>query len=99
MGPDDFEVVVGQLERPLGRFLAQMIPDRALAEDVLQETFCVAWRQRDRMPTDDAHRRGWLYAVARNTALHALRKQRRGRRAVDSVAAELFGDDPSVGEA
>jgi RNA polymerase sigma-70 factor (ECF subfamily) len=99
MRPEEFEVVVGQLERPLGRFLAQMIPDRALAEDVLQETFCVAWRQRDRIPREGVHRRGWLYAVARNTALQALRKQRRGRRALDALASAPSGTDPMVGEA
>jgi len=84
----EFERVVDALQAPLGRFVAQMIPDRALAEDVLQETFCVAWRQRARMPADAGDQRGWFYGVARNQALHALRKQRRGRRAVDALAAQ-----------
>lgn len=91
-------MVVGELQVALGRFLAQMIPDRALAEDVLQETFCVAWRARDRMPKDDAHRRPWMYVVARNTALHALRKQRRSRRLVDALAAEWSEDDAAISE-
>jgi hypothetical protein len=43
MRPDEFELVADELGRPLARFLGQMIPDRALAEDVLQETLCVAW--------------------------------------------------------
>jgi RNA polymerase sigma-70 factor (ECF subfamily) len=97
--PEEFEFVVGELEVALGRFLAQMIPERALAEDVLQETFCVAWRERDRMPRDGTHRRGWLYGVARNRALHALRKQRRGSRALDALAAEPPPGDLAVSEA
>lgn len=86
---EEFELIVAALRVPLGHFLAQMVPDRALAEDVLQETFCVAWRERGRMPADAGHRRGWFYGVARNQALHALRKQRRGRRATDALAAEM----------
>jgi RNA polymerase sigma-70 factor (ECF subfamily) len=99
MRPDEFEAIVAELERPLGRFVAQMIPDRALAEDVLQETFCAAWRQRDRIPAEPSHRRAWLYAVARNTALQGLRKRRRGRRATEALALERAGDDPVIGEA
>ena len=86
--PEEFELIVDALQVPLGRFLAQMVPDRALAEDVLQETFCVAWRKRARIPADAAHQRGWFYGVARNQALHALRKQRRGRRAADPTLVQ-----------
>lgn len=90
---------MGELEVALGRFLAQMIPERTLAEDVLQETFCVAWRERDRMPRDEAHRRGWMYTVARNVALHALRKQRRGWRVVAALSAQSSNDDLAANEA
>lgn len=89
---------MGQLEVGLGRFLAQMLPERALAEDALQETFCVAWRAREQMPTDEAHRRGWMYAVARNTALQALRKQRRGWRVVDALAAESSEENLAISQ-
>jgi RNA polymerase sigma-70 factor, ECF subfamily len=91
-------MVVGELEDALGRFVAQMIPERALAEDVLQETFCVAWRARERMPMNEAHRRGWMYAVARNTALQALRKRRRGWRMVNALAADWSDENHAVGQ-
>jgi RNA polymerase sigma-70 factor, ECF subfamily len=89
---EDFEAVVGDLEIPLGRFLAQMLTQRALAEDVLQETFCIAWRARAKMPAPKAERRAWMYRIARNEALHALRKQRRGRRALEALTADAVDD-------
>lgn len=81
-----------ELETPLGRFVAQMISDRAVAQDVLQDTFYVAWRERSRMPASDSERRAWFYGVARNQALQALRKGRRGRRALDAAAADRRQD-------
>jgi RNA polymerase sigma factor (sigma-70 family) len=83
-----FEEIVRDLEVPLGRFVAQMISDAAVAEDVLQETFLLAWRDRARMPVSADERRAWMYGVARHQALNALRKGRRGRRAVDAMVAQ-----------
>lgn len=81
--PDDlsFEALVRELERPVGRFLAQMTADRSLAADLMQESFLAAWRDRTRMPADQRGRRAWMYGIARNRALNALRKQRRGETA------------------
>jgi len=95
LSPKEFEAVVEQLERPLGLFVAQMIRSRGLAEDVLQETFLVAWRERARMPAPAEERRAWLYGVARNKALHALRKGRRGKGAFRSTD---LSEDASVGQ-
>jgi RNA polymerase sigma-70 factor (ECF subfamily) len=94
LSAQEFEAVVEQLERPLGLFVAQMIRSRGLAEDVLQETFLVAWRERARMPAPAEERRAWLYGVARNKALHALRK---GRRADGSLRSTDPFEDASVG--
>lgn len=88
VGADAFERIVAEVAAPLGRFVAQMIRDRALAEDVLQEALCAAWSSRQRMPADPRTRRAWLFGVARNHALHALRRERRGRRVLDALAAE-----------
>jgi len=72
-----FVELVQDFERPIGAFLAQMTSDRSLAADLTQETFLVAWSERSRMPADATQRRAWLYAVARNRALNALRRERR----------------------
>jgi RNA polymerase sigma-70 factor (ECF subfamily) len=88
-GKDKFEAIVRTLEPSLGRFVAQMIREPAVGEDVLQETFYIAWRERDRMPENPDERRAWMYGIARNQSLHALRKGRRGRRATESMAANV----------
>ncbi len=84
---ESFAELVRDLQRPIGSFLAQMTSDRSLAADLMQETFLVAWRERAQAPQDPAERRAWLYGVARNRALSALRRQRRGLRAVSQLIA------------
>lgn len=48
---------------------------RADAEDVAAETFAVAWRRVDKLPTTEPDQLAWLYAVARRT----LANHHRGR--------------------
>lgn len=57
--------------------------DTATAEDVVAETFLVAWRRRERLPTGDPL--PWLYATAR----HVLANQRRGERRRDALTARI----------
>jgi RNA polymerase sigma factor (sigma-70 family) len=71
---------VGELfvrcERRVGRYLAQMVGDRALAEDLLQDTFDAVFRSRSQLgavQSPDA----WVFGIARNRALDALRRRRR----------------------
>ena len=68
-------------ESELGRYLAQFVRDRALAEDLLQDTFYDAYRASSTLP-DICNPRAWLYGIARNRALVALRQQRRFDRAI-----------------
>ena len=75
---DTVEELFVRYEARLGRFLAQVTRSRQLAEDLLQETFVVAVRERDRLATI-ANAEAWLFGIARNRALHALRRRRRGR--------------------
>jgi len=71
-----FEELFARCERRLGRFLAQMVRDRSLAEDLLQDTFHDAFRDRGRLATVE-NDEAWLYGIARNRALNALRRRRR----------------------
>jgi len=57
--------------------------ERGVWEDVVSETFLVAWRRLDDVPTDA---RPWLIGVARNVRLNALRSARRQ----DSVTQRLL---------
>ena len=60
--------------RPLYRFLLRLTHgDHELAEDLLQETMLRAWRRFDMLPTDDQVVRPWLFTVARNVAIDAVR--------------------------
>ncbi len=68
-------------------FASQYVGDRAAAEDVVQQTFMAAYRTL-REGTELEHPRAWLYHVARNNSLTAIRD--RGPAGVDAeLAAEL----------
>jgi RNA polymerase sigma-70 factor, ECF subfamily len=63
-------------EQELGRFVAQLVHSRQLADDLVQETFLAAWRSRaDLEHVRDP--RAWLYGIARNRVLMYLRGWRR----------------------
>jgi RNA polymerase sigma factor (sigma-70 family) len=50
--------------------------DRALSEDVAQDTFITAWRQLDQL-REPARLRSWLCGIARNLARKARRRTER----------------------
>jgi RNA polymerase sigma-70 factor (TIGR02960 family) len=54
------------------------------AEDVVQETYLRAWRKRDTFSGDKF--RAWLYRIATNASLDALRRRSRHGTRVDSYA-------------
>lgn len=63
-------------QRRVGRYLAQMVDDRALAEDLLQDSFHDALRARAQLP-GIRNPEAWLYGIAHNRALQAMRRRRR----------------------
>jgi RNA polymerase sigma-70 factor (ECF subfamily) len=69
-----FREIVRRYERPVMSLLARMVNDPALAEDLAQETFLKAYR---RLSTFDTGRRfsSWLFRIAHNTAVDALRRR------------------------
>lgn len=58
----------------------------AIAEDVVADTFIVAWRRLDDIPVGSE--RAWLFGVARRLLANARRGQRRGMKAVERFAAD-----------
>jgi RNA polymerase sigma factor (sigma-70 family) len=82
-----FDAIVNRYRRGLLRYVAQVLPD-GRAEDVVQQTFVNAFRA---MQSDDTELRlrPWLYRIAHNLAINALRD--RGR-----VAEELHEDIDGV---
>ncbi|MGH2855760.1 MAG: RNA polymerase sigma factor [Solirubrobacteraceae bacterium] len=71
-------------ELRLGRFLAQMVGDRALAEDLLQDTFYEAFRCSGQLGEIE-NPEAWLFGIARNRALAALRRRRRFRAVLERL--------------
>jgi RNA polymerase sigma-70 factor, ECF subfamily len=71
-------------ELRLGRFLGQMVNDRQLAEDLLQDSFYEALRCGDQLG-EIASPEAWIFGIARNRALAALRRRRRLRGALERL--------------
>ncbi len=57
-------------------YLVRMVHDREWAQDLAQETFLQAYRSRSRL-AGLQNPRAWLYRVATNLALNALKRRRR----------------------
>src|SRR5919204_1036561 len=66
-----FEQIVERYRRPLERYLRRLLSE-PLAEDVLQATFVRAW-QSLRAGSEVRELRPWLYRIAHNQAVNALR--------------------------
>lgn len=84
-------------ERRLGAFLAQMVRDRALAEDLLQDTFHDVLRAGAELALVE-NVDAWLFAIARNRALTALRRRRRLVRVIARLGqpGEIADEDADV---
>jgi RNA polymerase sigma factor (sigma-70 family) len=66
-----FEALVERYRAPLGRYLRRLLAP-AMAEDVLQSSFIRAW-QALRGGAEVRDVRAWLYRIAHNQAVNALR--------------------------
>ncbi|TQK19981.1 RNA polymerase sigma-70 factor (ECF subfamily) [Microbacterium sp. SLBN-154] len=69
-------------------YAVNALRDRPLAEDCVQETFLRAWRSRDRFDAARATERTWLFAIARNVIVDALRARARLPRIGDDAELE-----------
>jgi RNA polymerase sigma-70 factor (ECF subfamily) len=72
---DAFTAVVERYQGAIGRYLLRLVGDRALAEDLCQETFFRAYRAIFKT-SDDLALKPWLYRIATNLAYSALRRRR-----------------------
>ena len=57
-------------------YLQRMVDDREMAQDLAQDTFLAAYRARNQIAHLD-NPRAWLYRIATNIALNALKRRRR----------------------
>lgn len=72
---ESFEVLLNRYRLPLVSFFARMVRDRALAEDLAQEVFLRVYQARQRYQPE-ARFTTWLYRIATNLALNAIRDRK-----------------------
>ncbi len=83
-----FEQIVRRYQRPVISLIARMTGDRLLAEDLAQETFVKAFRN---LAAFDTTRRlsSWLFRIAHNTAIDALRRAPHAALPLESSSGRL----------
>lgn len=73
---DAFEELVNGFQVPVWRFLTHLTSDRALAEDLTQETFLRVYRNLDGFEGRSKFST-WVFQIARNLGIDALRRRER----------------------
>lgn len=87
---DSFADLFELHHREVLAFIGRRTSDSAVAEDVLGDTFTVAWRRYDEIPAEPLP---WLYGVARRS----LANRRRGEQRAEELATKIAAEPPSVG--
>lgn len=87
MSAGEVEELFKECEGRLGKYLVQLVGDRSLAEDLLQETFHDAYRGRREL-AEARNPVAWLFGIARNHGLSALRRRRRGQRVLEQLGRQ-----------
>ncbi|MEP7024049.1 MAG: sigma-70 family RNA polymerase sigma factor [Actinomycetota bacterium] len=72
------------------RYVERFCPDRASADDIVQETFIRAWRHLPQLTADNRPIQPWLFRVARNLLTDAARAAKSR-----PVTAQPQGDEDS----
>lgn len=96
-----FQSLCEQYYADLGNFLLALTKDRELAQDLLQETFIVAWNKRELLLTHP-NPAGFLFQTARLCLRHARQKQKKqqsrvlylDREQLAQQKQEQHGNDP-----
>ena len=73
----------------------RMVQNRAVMEDVLQESYIKAWRNFDRFDGDADQFMAWLHRIVHNTCMDHFRANRK-RRGNVSLDERIDGEAPSV---
>jgi RNA polymerase sigma-70 factor (ECF subfamily) len=101
--PGDADAALRQLythhARALHSYVERFCPDRASADDIVQETFIRAWRHLQQLSADDRPIRPWLFRVARNLLIDADRAARVRPMTVQAPWAEDSCDEPQAEDA
>ncbi len=93
-----FETLYGATYHQLMGYALRRTADPADAADVVAETFLVAWRRIDVVPTGDAARL-WLYGTARRILANQRRGSQRRLALADRLRQDLAGVAAAFGTA
>jgi RNA polymerase sigma-70 factor (ECF subfamily) len=98
--PSDADAAVRELyschATALHSYVERLCPDRASADDIVQETFIRAWRHLPHLSADDRPVRPWLLRVARNVLIDAGRAARSRPATVPVEATEQSRTDTGL---
>ncbi len=93
---DAFDSLVRLYQQPVWRFLCRLVRDPALAEDLAQETFLRAFRKLDGF-AHQSRFSTWLFQIARNAGIDALRRRDRDNRLLEVVPELTARPSPEGG--
>jgi len=100
---ESFEELLRRHRVPLVNFFSRMVRERALAEDLAQEAFLRVYKVRERYQPE-ARFTTWLYRIATNLALNAIRDRRGESKLIEAEggdaepeAARIRDPKPSAG--
>lgn len=77
----------------------RLLPNRAEAEDVLQEVYATVWRKAAQFDASRARASTWLAAVARNRSIDYLRASPSSRQAPVEIAETIADPGPDPADA
>jgi RNA polymerase sigma factor (sigma-70 family) len=89
--PREFDALYRDSRDDLFSYLAYLVGDRSLAEELTAQAFEKAFRKRSLFKPGRGDLRGWLFAIARNAAVDELRRS--GRESALELAPEMIDAD------
>lgn len=89
--PREFDALYRDSRDDLFSYLAYLVGDRSLAEELTAHAFEKAFRKRSLFRPGRGDLRGWLFGIARNAAVDELR--RGGRESALELAPEPVGSE------
>jgi RNA polymerase sigma-70 factor (ECF subfamily) len=89
----DFEQLFRETRTDLLAYIMRRSPSAEDAADVLAETYVIAWRKLDGIPTGERARL-WLFGVARNLLLKGASQRRSRQTLVERLVDELRSAHP-----
>jgi RNA polymerase sigma-70 factor, ECF subfamily len=73
---ESFRLLVERYQKPVIRMIGNIISDRHICEDIAQEVFFAAYRKLGTFSNRQGSFSTWLFTIARNKSLNAIRKRK-----------------------